>query len=139
MIYLSDPPPLQLYLFIPLDALQWLLRSILVILQLRTHSEPQDHIDYEENDPLDEETTPAQVLWMKSLTRLRTQVRKGVWLVGVVWGWWVGKYIHTVEPILMKKANCVRSQMNSLCTKQPLNKGHLCIKAKTLCSQRCPL
>ena len=22
--------------------------------------------------------------------------------------------------------------MNSLCTKQPLNKGHLCIKAKTL-------
>ena len=33
-----------------------------------------------------------------------------------------------------------RSQMNNLCTKQPLNKGHLCIKAKTLIVlQRCSL
>ncbi len=44
-----------------------------------------------------------------------------------------------VEPLLMatqRKANCnnieARSQMNSLCTKQPLNKAHLCIRATTL-------
>ncbi len=44
----------------------------------------------------------------------------------------------SVNNHLRIKASCYitakasRSQMNSLCTKQPLNKGHLCIKAKTL-------
>ncbi len=33
---------------------------------------------------------------------------------------------------LLYNGQAPRSQMNSLCTKQPLNKGHLCIKAKTL-------
>ncbi len=57
-------------------------------------------------------------------------------------------FVHTYTVILYSgtsvnnhlwiKASCYitarapRSQMNSLCTKQPLNKGYLCIKAKTL-------
>ena len=70
------PPSLQVLLFIPLDHLREAWRSILVALQLRSHHEPveTEHTDYVEDDPL-EETTRAQVLWMKSLTRLRTQVR----------------------------------------------------------------
>ena len=49
--------------------------------------------------------------------------------------------VATVEPLLTTPPNkgqllfngqAPRSQMNNLCTKQPLNKGHLCIKAKTL-------
>ncbi len=60
----------------------------------------------------------------------------------VVWGCDVWGYI-TVEPLLTAmhpwiKANCdingqaPRSQMNSFCTKQPLNKGHPYITAKML-------
>ncbi len=33
---------------------------------------------------------------------------------------------------LLYNGQAPRSQMNSLCTKQHLNKGYLCIKAKTL-------
>ena len=38
----------------------------------------------------------------------------------------------TTTSQLLYNGQAPRSQMNSLCTKQPLNKGHLCIKAKTL-------
>ncbi len=38
----------------------------------------------------------------------------------------------TVEQHLLYNGQAPRSQMNSLCTKQPLKKGRLCIKAKTL-------
>ncbi len=70
----------QLLLFIPLKPLEWVLEVILAGLQLRGRNQPQEHVDYEGDDPLDQEATrPAQVLWMKSLTRLRTQVRKCVW------------------------------------------------------------
>ncbi len=74
----------QVLLFIPLDGLQWLIRVILTALQLRQANPPQEQVDYEVEDPLDEQTTRAQVLWMKSLIRLRTQVCEGVSHVGHV-------------------------------------------------------
>ena len=78
---INPSPPhflLQVLLFIPLGYLRKAWRSTLVVLQLRSHSGEveTEHTDYVEDDPLDAETTRrAQVLWMKSLTRLRTQVR----------------------------------------------------------------
>ncbi len=56
--------------------------------------------------------------------------------------------MRLVEPLLIVTVRFIkgqlraiiikaRSQMNSLCTKQPLNKGHLCITTKNLFPQTC--
>ncbi len=52
---------------------------------------------------------------------------------------WYNYYMSPLNGQLRYNGQESRSQMNSLCTKQPLNKGHLCITAKMLVPKEWPL
>ncbi len=67
-------------------------------------------------------------------------MQNGVWIIEVLLylyrhsiysGTSVNNYLR-IKASLLYNGQAPRSQMNSLCTKQPVNKGHPCIKAKTL-------